>query len=78
MAETISGQGLRGGRQDGAVGPDCAEVATTLGQLIGRASSAAYLSAVPPPLREAVARAREEGERVVVATQLAARRPAPR
>ena len=77
MTETISGQGLRGWRQDGAHGPDRAEVATTLGRLIGRPSSAAYVCAVQPTPREAVARWRES-ERVVVATLLTARRSAPR
>jgi hypothetical protein len=51
---------------------DCAHVAEALGQLIGRPSPAAYLSAAQPRLATAVAAARSHGARVVVATYLLA------
>lgn len=60
------------GSSDTRAVEDCRDVAEALGHLIGRASSAAYLSAAEPRLEAAVTRARERGERVVVATYLLA------
>ncbi|WP_353507838.1 CbiX/SirB N-terminal domain-containing protein [Intrasporangium sp.] len=60
------------GSSDTRAVEDCRDVAEALGHLIGRASSAAYLSAAEPRLEAAVTWARERGERVVVATYLLA------
>ena len=62
------------GSSDTRAVADCRDVAEGLGHLIGRPSSAAYLSAAEPRLDEAVRRARSERERsrVVVATYLLA------
>jgi len=54
-----------------AVG-DVRDTAEALGHLLGRPSSAAYLSAAEPRLAQAVDEARTEGRRVVVATYLLA------
>jgi sirohydrochlorin ferrochelatase len=60
------------GSSDARSVEDCRDVAEALADLIGRACSAAYLSAAEPRLDAAVTRAREEGARVVVATYLLA------
>lgn len=60
------------GSSDARAVEDCRRVADDLGHVIGRVSSAAYLSAAQPRLDAAVSRAREEGSRVVVATYLLA------
>lgn len=60
------------GSSDPRAVEDCRDVAEALGHVIGRPSSAAYLSAAEPRLDVAVSRAREEGGRVVVATYLLA------
>ena len=62
------------GSSDPRAVADCRDVAEGLGHLIGRPSSAAYLTAAEPRLDEAVRRARSERERsrVVVATYLLA------
>lgn len=60
------------GSSDERAAADCRQVAEHLGQLIGRPSPAAYLSAAEPRLEAAVAAARREGARVVVATYLLA------
>ncbi len=51
---------------------DCAAVAATLGHLIGRPVTAAYLSAAQPTVAEAVAELRATPGRVVVAAYLLA------
>jgi sirohydrochlorin ferrochelatase len=62
------------GSSDSRAVEDCRDLAGSLAQLLGRPSSAAYLSAAEPRLDEAVRRARSEREhsRVVVATYLLA------
>ncbi|HEX6054249.1 MAG TPA: CbiX/SirB N-terminal domain-containing protein [Intrasporangium sp.] len=60
------------GSSDTRAVEDCRDVAEALGHLIGRASSAAYLSAAEPRLDAAVTKAHEVGARVVVATYLLA------
>ena len=60
------------GSSDTRAVEDCRDVAEALGHLIGRTSSAAYLSAAEPRLDAAVTKAHEEGARVVVATYLLA------
>jgi sirohydrochlorin ferrochelatase len=62
------------GSSDSRAVEDCRDLAESLGQLIGRPSPAAYLSAAEPRLDEAVRRARRQRERsrVVVATYLLA------
>ncbi|WP_345506538.1 sirohydrochlorin chelatase [Terrabacter aeriphilus] len=60
-----------GSSQPSAVA-DCVRVADTLGGLLERAVTAAFLSAAEPRLEEAVAAVRMPGRRVVVATYLLA------
>ncbi|GAA6526328.1 CbiX/SirB N-terminal domain-containing protein [Intrasporangium sp. DVR] len=81
LADRLDEAGLRdddhvvlaaAGSSDGRAVDDCRDLADALGRLIGRPSPAAYLSAAEPRLDAAVARAREAGGRVVVATYLLA------
>jgi len=81
LADRLHDAGLRdddtvilaaAGSSDPRAVEDCRELSDALGQLIGRPSPAAYLSAAEPRLDAAVSRAREEGGRVVVATYLLA------
>lgn len=60
------------GSSDPRAVADVRDTAEALGHLLGRASSAAYLSAAEPRLTEAVTEARKDGGRVVVATYLLA------
>ena len=60
------------GSSDTRAVEDCRDVAEALSHVIGRPSSAAYLSAAEPRLDAAVTEAREAGARVVVATYLLA------